>query len=162
MNTMQVKILANNYLFKASGSSVCFDGFTILYDETKDSKSEKEVILPDLKVNSECFFHKIDKVQHFTEPPPRYTEASLIKNLEENGIGRPSTYASIISTILNREYATTENKRFFVSELGKEVNNLLEEYFSSIINIKFTSNMESDLDKIEKDNIEWKNIVRNL
>lgn len=162
MNTMQVKILANNYLFKASGSSVYFDGFTILYDESKDSKNEKDIILPDLEVNSECFFHKIDKTQHFTEPPPRYTEASLIKTLEENGIGRPSTYASIISTILNREYVTTENKRFFVSELGKEVDKLLEEYFSSIINIKFTSNMESDLDKIEKDGIEWKNIVRDF
>ena len=162
MNTMQVKVLSNDYLFKASGSSVHFDGFTVLYDDNKDSNNDKEIILPDLKVGDECYFHKIDKIQHFTEPPPRYTEASLIKTLEENGIGRPSTYASIISTILNREYAKTENKRFFVSELGKEVNKLLEEYFSSIINVKFTSNMESDLDKIEKENIEWKSIVRNF
>ena len=162
MNTIQVKILSNNYIFKSSGSSVCFDGFTILYEEGKDSKEEKDIIIPELEVNSECFFHKLDKTQHFTEPPPRYTEASLIKTLEENGIGRPSTYASIISTILSRENATKNDKRFFVSELGKEVDKLLEQYFSSIINIKFTSNMESNLDKIEKENIEWKNIVEDF
>ena len=160
MNTVRVKIAANDYIFKSSGSSVEFDGFTVLYEESKDSKEEEKNILPKLTVGEECELVKLENDQHFTEPPPRFSEASLIKTLEENGVGRPSTYSSIISTILSREYVINENKKFFVSELGNKVNDLLEKYFSSIVDIKFTANMESDLDQIESGKFEWKDVIK--
>ena len=158
LNTVQIKILSNGYLFKTSGSTVEFDGFTVVYDDEKNSNKDQSLI-PKLKVGEKCDFKNIEKTQHFTEPPPRFSEASLIKTLEENGVGRPSTYSSIISTILNREYVSSENKRFFVSELGKEVNDLMEKYFPNIVDINFTSDMELTLDKIEDGKFEWKNVI---
>ena len=158
-NTVRVKILANDYLFKSSGCTPHFDGFTVLYTESKDEKEEKESELPKLEVGTECKLKKLDPIQHFTEPPPRFTEASLIKFLEENGIGRPSTYSSIISTIVYREYVTKDAKCFVPTELGRAVNSLIEKYFPSIVNLKFTARMEDDLDKIEKGDSEWREIL---
>ncbi|MCL2311433.1 MAG: type I DNA topoisomerase [Firmicutes bacterium] len=158
-NTVQVKIKANEMIFKASGSNVEFDGFTVVYTESKDEKENPEKMLPDLEVGMECTLKKLEHLQHFTEPPSRFNEASLIKTLEENGVGRPSTYSNIISTITNREYAIKENKNFVPTELGTIVNDLMKKYFSSIVNIKFTAEMEAQLDKIEKGNIQWKGIL---
>ncbi len=162
MNTVRVKISANDYIFKSSGSSVEFDGFTVLYEESKDSKEEEKNILPELAVGQECELVKLENTQHFTEPPPRFSEASLIKTLEENGVGRPSTYSSIISTILSREYVINENKKFFVSELGIIVNDLLEKYFSPVVDAGFTAKMETDLDQIESGKFEWRNVIKNF
>lgn len=156
-NTIQVKILANDYIFKSSGTSIEFDGFTILYPE---SKKDDEEILPFLDVGMICDLKKLTPEQHFTEPPPRFNEASLIKNLEENGVGRPSTYSSIISTLINREYARKENRSFVITELGQEVDKLMKKYFSNIANVRFTAKMEENLDKIEKNEVDWKSILR--
>ena len=153
-NTVNVKILANQYVFKSSGCSTDFDGFTILYPDKKN-----ENILPDLNVGDICNLIKLDPSQHFTEPPPRFNEASLIKTLEENGVGRPSTYSSIVSTIMTREYVTKDGKNFIPTELGIKVNDLISKYFDSIVNVKFTSDMESNLDKIENGEVNWKEIL---
>ncbi|MBO6127075.1 MAG: type I DNA topoisomerase [Clostridia bacterium] len=161
-NTVKIKILANNYIFNSSGCTPYFDGFTVLYTESRDEKEEKELALPELSEGSECKLKKLEPGQHFTEPPPRFTEASLVKFLEENGVGRPSTYASIISTILFRNYVTKENKTFVPTELGKAVNNLIKKYFPDIVDIKFTSNMENNLDKVEHGKIDWHKILDNF
>jgi len=161
-NTVKVKILASNYVFNSSGCTPYFNGFTVLYIESRDEKEEKELALPELSEGSECKLKKLEPGQHFTEPPPRFTEASLVKFLEENGVGRPSTYASIISTILFRNYVTKENKTFVPTELGKAVNNLIKKYFPDIVDIKFTSNMENNLDKVEHGKIDWHKILDNF
>ena len=161
-NTVKIKILANNYIFNSSGCTPYFDGFTVLYTESRDEKEEKELALPELSEGSECKLKKLEPGQHFTEPPPRFTEASLVKFLEENGVGRPSTYASIISTILFRNYVTKKNKTFVPTELGKAVNNLIKKYFPDIVDIKFTSNMENNLDKVEHGKIDWHKILDNF
>ena len=161
-NTVKIKILANNYIFNSSGCTPYFDGFTVLYTESRDEKEEKELALPELSEGSECKLKKLEPGQHFTEPPPRFTEASLVKFLEENGVGRPSTYASIISTILFRNYVTKENKTFVPTELGKAVNNLIKKYFPDIVDIKFTSNMENNLVKVEHGKIDWHKILDNF
>ena len=157
-NTVNIKILANEYIFKSSGCSVDFDGFTILYPENNN----EENILPNLIVGNICNLIKLEPSQHFTEPPPRFNEASLIKTLEGNGVGRPSTYSSIISTICSREYVSKESKNFVPTELGIKVNDLISKFFSSIINVKFTSDMELNLDKIEKGEINWKDVLSNF
>lgn len=161
-NTVRVKILANDYIFTSSGCTPHFDGFTVLYTESRDEKEEKESALPELLEGAECKLKKLEPNQHFTEPPPRFTEASLIKFLEENGVGRPSTYASIISTIIFRNYVIKEGKTFVPTELGKAVNDLIKKYFPDIVNIKFTSNMESDLDKIERGESDWHKVLDNF
>ncbi|MEG2143883.1 MAG: type I DNA topoisomerase, partial [Oscillospiraceae bacterium] len=142
IDTVSVDIEADNYTFKASGFSVKFDGFTVLYEESTDEKEEKGRTLPVLTVGDVLSLIDIVKNQHFTQPPPRYTEASLIKALEENGIGRPSTYAPTITTILARGYVERNAKALMPTPLGETVTGLLKEQFKNIVDVKFTANME--------------------
>lgn len=161
-NTMSVDIQGGEYIFKASGYTIEFDGFTVLYEESKDQKEEKEKALPDLEKDMLLNLKELIANQHFTQPPPRFTEASLIKTLEENGIGRPSTYATTISTITSREYVTKEAKTLKPTELGEVTTNLIKERFPKIVNVKFTAQMEKDLDVIEEGKSEWTDILKNF
>lgn len=142
-------------IFSANGYNVTFDGYTKLYEVSTDEKEEKETDLPELKRNDELRLRSLDPNQHFTAPPARYTEASLIKELEETGVGRPSTYVSIVSTILAREYVVREQKQLKPTELGEAVVKLLKEQFPNIVNVKFTANMEADLDKVESGEVDY-------
>lgn len=157
--TTQADIGANGYIFKASGYKVDFDGFTVLYVEGKDTEEEKEKQLPTLEKDMPLKLKELVPNQHFTQPPARFTEASLIKALEENGIGRPSTYAATITTITNREYVKREAKTLFPTELGEVATKLMKERFPKIVNVKFTAQMEQDLDKIEKGSEQWVNLL---
>ncbi len=154
--TLSIKINAKNFIFKATGSKIVFDGFLKVYNSSED---EKDILLPELEVGEELSIKDIEPQQHFTQPPPRYTEASLVKTLEELGIGRPSTYAPTISTILSRGYVILEKKVFKPTELGIVVTDLLKEYFKGIVNEEFTAEMEEQLDKIEEENIDWKKVI---
>ena len=153
--TTQVDITANNYLFKASGYRVDFDGFTVLYVESKDEAEAKTSELPPLDKDMPLKLKEITPNQHFTQPPARFTEASLIKALEEYGIGRPSTYAATITTIVSREYVKREGKTLHPTELGEALSNLMKERFPKIVNVKFTAHMEQDLDTVENGDVEW-------
>lgn len=153
--TTQVDIAANNYLFKASGYRVDFDGFTVLYVESKDEAEAKTSELPPLDKDMLLKVKEITPNQHFTQPPARFTEASLIKALEEYGIGRPSTYAATITTIVGREYVKREGKTLHPTELGEALSNLMKERFPKIVNVKFTAQMEQDLDTVESGDVEW-------
>ena len=160
-DTVSVMIDANGYTFKASGQTLKFKGFMTLYVEGTDSKEEeKEGMLPDIKEKEELKLIKIDPKQSFTEPPPRYTEASLVKTLEEKGIGRPSTYSPTITTILDRRYIEKEQKQLIPTELGKIVNKLLIENFTDVINVEFTAKIESEFDEIAEGKEPWKNMIR--
>ena len=160
-DTMSVTIDANGYTFKANGQTLKFKGFMTLYVEGTDSKEEeKEGMLPDIKEKEELKLVKIDPKQSFTEPPPRYTEASLVKTLEEKGIGRPSTYSPTITTILDRRYIEKEQKQLMPTELGKIVNKLLIENFTDVINVEFTAEIESEFDEIAEGKEPWKNMIR--
>ena len=160
-DTMQVEIKAGEYDFKANGQSIKFKGFMALYVEGTDGKEEKEgEILPLLKTGEEVKKKKINPKQSFTEPPSRYTEASLVKALEEKGIGRPSTYSPIITTILDRYYVQKEQKQLIPTELGKVVNKLLIENFADIVNEEFTAEIENKFDEIADGNEKWKNIIK--
>lgn len=162
-DTMSVDILANDYLFKASGSKIKFAGFMTLYVEGNDSNlEEKDIILPDLSEKEKLLLIELVPEQHFTEPPARYTEASLVKALEEKGIGRPSTYAPTITTILDRKYIEREKKILYPTELGTIVNTLLEDNFNDIVNLKFTAQMEELLDNVADGETSWKNILRDF
>ena len=154
-NTVQVTIQAGNYVFKASGYTVKFDGFTVLYEEAKDEEQKDEGSLPELEKDMPLHLKEIAGNQHFTQPPPRYTEASLIKTLEENGIGRPSTYAVTISTITGREYVVRDGKALKPTELGEAVVKLMKERFPKIVNVKFTAQVENDLDSVQSGKIGW-------
>ena len=154
-STTQADIQAKNYIFKASGYTVTFDGYTVLYEEGKDEEEEAKSALPVLENGMPLKCKELVGNQHFTQPPPRYTEASLIKALEENGIGRPSTYATTISTITAREYVTRENKTLKPTELGEVITKLMKEHFPKIVNIKFTAQVESELDEVEHGKEEW-------
>ena len=159
-DVMQVNINANNYDFKANGQTIKFKGFMVLYVEGTDSKDvEEEGMLPDLKENQEVKLVKIDPKQSFTEPPARYTEASLVKTLEEKGIGRPSTYSPTITTILERRYIEKIQKQLSPTELGKIVNNLLTQNFTDVINVEFTAQIEKEFDEISEGKIEWKKMI---
>ena len=147
-DTLAVKINANGYNFRANGQTVKFKGFMVLYVETEDNKKEDFQKIPDLKENEELKKEKLEAKQSFTEPPPRYTEASLVKALEEKGIGRPSTYSPTITTILVRRYIEKIQKQLHPTELGRVVNRLLIENFSDVINVEFTAKMEEEFDKI--------------
>ena len=154
--TTQADISAGNYIFKASGYRVDFDGYTVLYVESKDNDdSEKESELPALEKGMLLRVKEMVPNQHFTQPPARYTEASLIKALEEYGIGRPSTYAATISTITSRGYVKRESKTLYPTELGEVTTKLMEERFPKIVNVKFTAQMESDLDTVEDGKYPW-------
>ena len=160
-DTMAVNIKANKYDFKANGQNLKFKGFMILYVEGTDEKEEQEEgMLPELQQNQEVKLLKINPKQSFTEPPARYTEASLVKALEEKGIGRPSTYSPTITTILERRYIEKEQKQLVPTELGKIVNKLLIENFTDIINVEFTAKIENEFDEIAEGKEEWKKMIR--
>lgn len=153
--TTQAEISAKEYIFKASGYYVDFEGFTTLYVESKDTEEEKSTQLPPLEKDMPVKCKELKKNQHFTQPPARYTEASLIKALEEYGIGRPSTYAATITTITSREYVKREAKTLYPTELGEVMTNLLKERFPKIVNYKFTAQMEENLDEVEHGQEQW-------
>ena len=162
-NTISANIDANGYTFKASGQTIKFKGFMTLYVEGTDSKEqEEENMLPELKENEEVKLVKLNPKQSFTEPPPRYTEASLVKALEEKGIGRPSTYSPTITTILERRYIEKEQKQLKPTELGKVVNKLLTENFKDVINVEFTAKIENEFDEIAEGKEEWKKMIRSF
>ncbi len=159
-DTVNVTIEAGDYLFKASGYSVKFDGFTVLYEEGRDDDSENEVALPEMKVGDVLKLKELLANQHFTQPPARYTEPTLIKALEENGIGRPSTYAPILSNILNRDYIERVKKSFKPTNLGMVVVELMTEHFDRIFDVKFTAGLEEKLDKIGDGKLNWVDTIR--
>lgn len=162
MDTVTAHLLNNNVEFRATGSQIKFKGFMKVYVEGSDdgnSKKTKDKMLPDLKEGMLVDAKKITPNQHFTQPPPRYTEARLVRTMEEQGIGRPSTYAPTIDTIQRRNYVSLDNKRFIPTELGTIVNDMMEEFFPEILDVKFTAKMENDLDSIEDGKNEWINII---
>lgn len=159
-DTVSANIDVNKYNFRANGQVLKFKGFMTLYVETDDSKQEEEdTSIPDLTVNQEVIKQKIDAKQSFTEPPPRYTEASLVKALEEKGIGRPSTYSPTITTILDRHYIEKEQKQLAPTELGKIVNKLLTENFTDIVNVEFTAKIEEEFDDVAEGKQQWKKVI---
>ena len=159
-DTMAVTIDANNYTFKANGQNLKFKGFMTLYVEGTDEKQEdEETMLPELQVKQEVIKQKLEPKQSFTEPPARYTEASLVKALEEKGIGRPSTYSPTITTILERRYIEKEQKQLIPTELGKITNKLLIENFTNVINVEFTADIENKFDSIAEGKANWRNII---
>ena len=159
-DTLAVKINANEYNFRANGQTIRFKGFMTLYVETEDNEQKEEFAkIPPLEEKQELVKQKIDSKQSFTEPPPRYTEASLVKALEEKGIGRPSTYSPTITTILARRYIEKLQKQLHPTELGKIVNKLLIENFSDVINVEFTAQMEEQFDKIAEGKQQWKKVI---
>ena len=159
--TTSIKIDAKEYRFTAAASKISFDGFMLAYT---DSDEEKEVNVLSAKIdeNSKVDIVSLDENQHFTQPPAHFTEASLVKTLEELGIGRPSTYAPTITTILARRYVIKENKNIYVTELGEVVNNIMKKAFPSIVDVNFTANFEMLLDGVETGDIKWKTVVRNF
>lgn len=157
--TVAVDITANNYLFKANGYSVEFKGYTELYEEGRDDNSTDGVELPEMNVGDVLKLKSLTPNQHFTQPPARYTEPTLTKTLEENGIGRPSTFASIIAVISNRSYVEKEKKTFKPTHLGIAVCDLMNEYFARIFETKFTAGLEKKLDKIGSGELDWVNII---
>ena len=160
-DTVSITISADEYTLKANGQDLKFKGFMVLYVETQDNKQEEEITkVPNLVQNQELTKQKLNKKQSFTEPPARYTEASLVKALEEKGIGRPSTYSPTITTILDRHYVEKVQKQLAPTDLGKIVNSLLTENFSDIINVEFTAKMESEFDEIAEGKEKWKNVIR--
>ena len=158
-DTVSVDIAAGDYLFKSSGYSVKFDGFTALYEEGKDEVGEEGGELPPMEKGDALKLKALVPNQHFTQPPFRYTEPTLIKALEENGIGRPSTYAPIISNILQREYIERDKKSLKPTSLGIIITDVMKDKFKKIVDIKFTAGMESDLDKIEAGELNWESVL---
>ncbi|HBT47970.1 MAG TPA: type I DNA topoisomerase [Peptococcaceae bacterium] len=159
LDTVTLDIAAGEYLFRASGSSVKFPGFLKLYTEEKDGEEEKEERLPELEPGQALTVVSLEPKQHFTQPPPRYTEATLVKTMEELGIGRPSTYAPTIETILSRGYVVREQKQLVPTELGRVVVDLLKEHFPDIIDVEFTAHMEAKLDQVEEGKLSWRQVV---
>lgn len=160
LDTMSVDLENNGLTFRANGSKVKFSGFMKVYVEGKDDQmEEKNKMLPDLAEGDTVLSKDIEPEQHFTQPPPRYTEARLVKTLEELGIGRPSTYAPTLDTIQKRGYVALDNKRFIPTELGQIVLDLIMEFFPEIINVEFTAKMEKELDDVEDGNIQWVQII---
>lgn len=160
LNATQATISAGKYIFKASGFNVAFEGFTALYEESKDEEEKAGKDLPPLEEGMKLKVKDLKGNQHFTQPPPRFTEASLIKTLEENGIGRPSTYAATISTITSREYVIREGKAFKPTELGEVITKLMKERFPKIVNVKFTAQVEDELDSVQRGDEEWVETLR--
>ncbi len=163
LEVMSIEISGGDFLFRANGSTVKFPGFLTLYQEGQDdTPEEEEGMLPDLEVGTDLRLLEVNADQHFTQPPPRYTEAMLVKTLEEKGIGRPSTYATTIDTIRKRNYVVMENKRFKPTELGIVVDSMLKENFPRVVDPNFTAIMEEKLDKIEEGAIDWVEAVRDF
>ncbi|GAB1767181.1 type I DNA topoisomerase [Priestia megaterium] len=160
MDTMAVDLKNGDVIFRANGSKVKFPGFMKVYVEGNDDQvEEKENLLPDLEEGEVAYSKDIDEKQHFTQPPPRYTEARLVKTLEELGIGRPSTYAPTLDTIQKRGYVALDNKRFVPTELGEIVLELVLEFFPEILDVEFTAKMENDLDEVEDGNVQWVRVI---
>lgn len=159
LDTVSVDITAGNYLFKSSGYTVRFDGFTVLYEEGKDEDTALGGALPEMKIGDSLKLKSLTPNQHFTQPPARYTEPTLIKALDENGIGRPSTYAPIISNIIQRNYIEREKKSLKPTELGTVVADLIGEYFKKIVDVKFTAGLEQQLDKIGAGELGWTDTI---
>lgn len=157
-DTISVDIVNTGYIFKSNGSKIKFPGFIALYS-VDDEEEEENVSIPELLENEVLKAKKLDPKQHFTQPPPRYTEATLVKTLEENGIGRPSTYAPIISTIIEREYVQREKRNLKPTELGKVVNDIIAQYFTRIANVEFTADMEKQLDDVEEGSKNWVEVI---
>lgn len=160
--TMTVNIAAGSYGFRVSTSKVAFDGFMLAYTEADDEKESKQVLLKDIDENAKLSLVDMDPKQHFTQPPAHFTEASLVKTLEELGIGRPSTYSPTITTIIARRYITKENKNLYVTEIGEVVNSIMKESFPTIVDEHFTANMESLLDSVAEGAVNWKTVVANF
>ena len=167
-DTVAVDIKANEYNFKANGQTLKFKGFMVLYVESEDNvkedkkKKQEDETLPELEINEEVIKKEINPKQSFTEPPPRYTEASLVKALEEKGIGRPSTYSPTITTILERRYIEKVQKQLMPTELGKVVNKLLVESFPDVINVAFTAKIEEEFDEVAEGKEQWKQVIRDF
>lgn len=160
MDTMTIHLLNNGVEFRATGSKIKFKGFMKIYVEgTDDNKKIEDKILPDIDEGMQVDTKSIEPSQHFTQPPPRYTDARLVKTMEELGIGRPSTYAPTLDTIQRRGYVTMDNKRFVPTELGTIVSDLVEEFFPEVIDADFTAKMENDLDSVEDGQVEWMKII---
>ena len=162
LDTVSATINCGDYVFKSSGYSVRFDGFTVLYEESRDVPEEKTPALPELLEGETLKLNALEPNQHFTQPPARYTEASIIKALEENGIGRPSTYAPTITTVIQRGYVEREGKSLVPTQLGEVTNQLMEEQFSSIVNVDFTAEMETNLDRVEEGKADWVQTLGNF
>ena len=160
--TTTVNIAAGDYTFRVSTSKVAFDGFMLAYTEADDEKQEKQVLLKSIDKDTKLKLEEFDPKQHFTQPPAHYTEASLVKTLEELGIGRPSTYSPTITTIIARRYITKENKNLYVTEIGSVVNSIMKESFPTIVDEHFTANMESLLDSVAEGHLNWKTVVANF
>jgi DNA topoisomerase-1 len=158
--TSTVTLGCEGATFRATGIRTLFDGFTIVYTEGRDEKEEKEKALPELSVDEQCKVDKLDSEQRFTQPPPHYTEATLVKALEEKGIGRPSTYSPTISTIVDRGYISREKKQLIPTDLGYVVNRFMMDNFTDIVDVQFTAGMESQLDDVEEDNVSWVEVLQ--
>ncbi|MFP4697238.1 MAG: type I DNA topoisomerase [Eubacteriales bacterium] len=157
--TTAIKIDANNYRFTTNTSTLDFKGFLAVYKD-EEEKDKSNQLLDDINKDTKLLLDNLDGKQHFTQPPARYSEASLVKTLEESGIGRPSTYAPTITTIISRRYIVKENKVLYPTELGEIVNNIMKEYFNDIIDTSFTAKLEEKLDKVEEGNYKWKEVIR--
>ena len=160
--TTSVRIGAGRHCFTVSASRVAFDGFMSVYVADDGEKQDNNVLVRGIDENSVLLFRAFERCQHFTQPPAHYTEASLVRALEELGIGRPSTYAPTITTILARRYVTKENRNLYVTELGEVVNNMMKSAFPSIVDVRFTANLEALLDKVEEGSVNWKTVVSNF
>ena len=160
--TTSVKIGADDYRFTVSASKIIFEGFRLAYVESDEEKQSGNVMVKSIDKDSELTKESFDYKQHFTQPPAHYTEASLVKTLEELGIGRPSTYAPTISTIIARRYVAKENKNLYMTELGDVVNNIMKQSFTSIVDVNFTAYMEGLLDMIAEGKVEWKSVISNF
>ncbi len=160
--TTSVKISAGKYRFTVSASKVAFEGFRTVYVESGEEKPESNVLLKSLDRDSKLSVERFEQKQHFTQPPAHYTEASLVKKLEELGIGRPSTYAPTISTIIARRYVAKESRNLYMTEIGEVVNNIMKESFPAIVDVNFTANMEGLLDYIAEGKVEWKSVIENF
>lgn len=160
--TKSVRITGGAYLFTVAASRIKFDGFMSVYTQEEDEKKENNTLVNAIEKDTKLQLDGFDKEQHFTQPPSHYTEASLVKALEELGIGRPSTYAPTITTILARRYVVKENKNLYMTELGEVVNNMMKQAFPAIVDVNFTANMEALLDKVGDGSVQWKTVVSNF
>ena len=160
--TTSIKIGAGEYRFIVAASKIVFEGFRSVYVESGEEKEENNVLARSIDKNSKLTKEEFEFKQHFTQPPAHYTEAALVKALEDLGIGRPSTYAPTISTIIARRYVAKENKNLYMTEMGEVVNNIMKQSFPSIVDVTFTANMEGLLDMVAEGKVEWKSIISNF
>ncbi len=162
-DTLSIDTVSAGHIFRANHQSVKFPGFIAVYEEGKDDETEeKSTPLPDLQEGETVLLSGQEKAQHFTQPPARYTEATLVKAMEEQGVGRPSTYAATVSTILDREYVIKQDKRLSPTPLGEVVTGLMKDRFTDVIDVEFTAHMEERLDKVELGEVEWKQVLRDF